>query len=200
MPWALDCSADWIASFESWVCGTTKCFDLRPHARPVVVVMTVAVPVAVVPGTLGAVRVRVVVVGLTHRPFSLHPWISLTGRFGCVAPVVLRDSAAGVLGVVDRVLDQLGDVVAVSPVEDLVRLSTRLHESRHPEFGQVLGHAGRRFPHRLGELVDRPFAIEQRPQQPDPGGVREHPEHLDREIDLLPHRRRPMRLRIFTHT
>jgi hypothetical protein len=25
MPWALDSSADWIASFESWEWGTTMC-------------------------------------------------------------------------------------------------------------------------------------------------------------------------------
>jgi len=41
---------------------------------------------------------------------------------GRVGAVVLGDSASGMLGVIDRVGHQLADVLALDPVEDLVRL------------------------------------------------------------------------------
>ena len=68
-------------------------------------------------------------------------------------------------------------------------ISTR---SRHtgtertaPDHGQVLGHRRRWLVHPGSQLIDRQFLIDQRPQQAHPGGVRQHPEHLNGELGLL---------------
>jgi hypothetical protein len=90
-----------------------------------------------------------------------------------------------VVGVVDRVLDQMSHEVTVEAAKDLGGLAACSHEPRHPELREVLGDAGRRPSDRLGEFVHGQLAVEERPGQPDPGRVGEHPEDLDSQIDLF---------------
>ncbi len=98
---------------------------------------------------------------------------------------------AGMLSVVDRVLDHLPDVSAVEAVENVGALAPRAYQPGHPQLGQVLGHPGSRSPDGLGEFADGEFTVEQRPQQLQAGGVGEHPQHLDRQVDMLLGRHRP---------
>jgi hypothetical protein len=64
----------------------------------------------------------------------------------------------------------------------------------------VLGHRGRRLAHLGGQFVDRQLAADQRPQDPHPGAVGQHPEALDDQVDLVVRQRSPTRLAICGHT
>ena len=91
----------------------------------------------------------------------------------------------GVLGVVHRVDDELADVVVLEPVEHCVP-SRRVRTSRAiRSFARCCDTDGAGLPTRVGEFVDRQLAVDQRPQQLHPGGVGEHPEHLDDQADLV---------------
>ena len=90
---------------------------------------------------------------------------------GRVGSVVLRHSASSVFGLVDRVSHQLAHMFALDPIEDLIPLAARGDKPRHPQLGEVLGDAGGRLPHGVGELVHRQLAVEQRVEQLDPRGV-----------------------------
>ncbi len=101
------------------------------------------------------------------------------------AAVMAGYARAGVFGVEDGVGHQLSDVVVVEAVEDRGSLAAGADQSRHPQFGQMLRHRGRRLADVGGEVVDRHFPIYQGPQHLNAGGVGQHPEHLDHEIDLI---------------
>lgn len=49
----------------------------------------------------------------------------------------------------------------------------------------MLRHPGRGLAHGLGQLVDWQLSLQQRPQQSHPCGVGDHPEHLDRQVDMV---------------
>ena len=84
--------------------------------------------------------------------------------------VVCRDPGAGVLGVVDRVGDQLAHVLVLDPVEDLVPCSAGAHQSApSAAWPGAATPTARGLPTGLGELVHRAAPRRERPQQPDPG-------------------------------
>lgn len=113
---------------------------------------------------------------------------------------MLGDPTVGMVGMQQRVLDQLADVVAFDAVEDLVALPPGLHQTCHPQLGEVLGDTGLGLS-RLGrKLVDRTFTLEQEPEQSDASGVGEHSEQLHGEPHLLVRRHLPTYLRLCVHT
>lgn len=69
--------------------------------------------------------------------------------------VVFRSACTQVLAVAQGVRHQLTHVLVGYPVEHLVALLAGGHEPDHPQLGEMLGHCGEAFAHRLGELVDR---------------------------------------------
>jgi hypothetical protein len=97
-----------------------------------------------------------------------------------LSAVVGRHTGTGVLGVMDGIGDELPDVVVGEAVEDLDALLAGEYQPCEPQLGQVLGDGALRFAECVGELVDRPFVIEQYPEDPHPAWVGEHAEHLDR--------------------
>jgi len=114
--------------------------------------------------------------------------------------VMLRQATPGVLRVKDRILDQRPHVRAFDPVEHLRSGSTGPHQPAHPQLRQMLRHRSGRLADRLGQLVDCQLTVKERPQQPDPGRIGQHSEHLDRQVDLLGRRLYPGRLLIRIHT
>ena len=94
-------------------------------------------------------------------------------------------AGAGVFGVEHRVGDQLADVVVLQAVEDRGAVAAGPHQPRHPQLRQVLRHRRRRFADVVGQVVDRHLAVHQRPQHLDPGGIGQHPEHLDDQTHLI---------------
>lgn len=101
-----------------------------------------------------------------------------------------RHPASSMLGVVDTVDDQLRDVFIGQPIQHLGALTSSRDEPCQPKLGEVLGHQCLRLADPLDEVPDRTLAVPERPQQADPGGLGEHPENLDREIDLILSRQR----------
>jgi hypothetical protein len=65
----------------------------------------------------------------------------------------------------------------------------------------VLRHPRWWFAHRVCQFVDSQLVLAQRPQQPHPSGVSQHPEDLDGQVHLFGGRlRRSAYLRICAHT
>ena len=95
------------------------------------------------------------------------------------------NAGAGVLGVADRIDDELPDVVVLQAVEDGGSVPARAHQTRHPQLRKVLGNRWRRFSDVLGEFVDRHLAMRQRPEHLHARGVGQHSEHLDDETGLV---------------
>jgi hypothetical protein len=96
-----------------------------------------------------------------------------------VTTVMPGNSRPGVLGVVDGVDDELPNMVVLQAVENRGAFATGLHQSCHPQLGQMLRHRRRWFAHMLREFVDRHLAVGQRPQHLHAGSVGQHPEDLD---------------------
>ena len=99
--------------------------------------------------------------------------------------VVTRHAGSGVFGVEDRIGDQLPDVVVGQTVEDAGAVPAGLDQSGHPELGQMLGHAGRGLPDVLGQVTDGHLPADQRPENLDAGGVGQHAENLDHQVNLV---------------
>ena len=89
------------------------------------------------------------------------------------------------LGMVDAVQDELTSVLAVEPVIDGVAVTACLHQPREAQLCKVLRHRRGRLADRLCEFAHRHFVVEQAPQQRQPGSIRQHAEHFDREVDLI---------------
>jgi len=94
-------------------------------------------------------------------------------------------AASRVVGMEHSILDQLTDVFIPDPVEHTRTVPPRADEARHPELGQVLRYRCRRFTDGMRQIVDCQLVIEERPEQPDTRGVRQHAEHFDSEVDLI---------------
>lgn len=94
-------------------------------------------------------------------------------------------AAALMLGVVDAVQDELPGVVTVEPVIDGVAVTACVHQASESQFRKMLRHRSRRFTDRRREFAHGHLAVEQAPQQCQPGSIRQHPEHLDREVDFV---------------
>ena len=104
-----------------------------------------------------------------------------------------RQFGPGVFGVVHRIDDQLADMFVFQAVEDRGALAAGAHQPRHPQLGQMLRYRWRGLAQLFGEFVDRQLTARERPQHPDPGGVGQHPEHFDDQVDLVFGNRQPER-------
>ncbi len=94
-------------------------------------------------------------------------------------------SRSCMLGMEDRVDDQLADVIVLEPVDDLRARLAGADQPRHAQFGEVLRHRRCRLGHIVGEFVDRMFAGGQRPQNLDAGVIGKHTEDLDDQVSLF---------------
>jgi hypothetical protein len=74
-----------------------------------------------------------------------------------------------VLSVKDCGLDKSSDMVVVGRVKDLVAISTHGHQPCRPQLGEMLRHRRWSCLHVIGELVDRMFGVEQRPENAKAG-------------------------------
>src|SRR3954451_10297841 len=183
MPWSLDSRAESTESAESWLWGRN-----RPVSHP-----------------------------QAPWPWSWWScscpwwswWWSCISSVLCVGvqlhqlrvdEVVARNLWSVVLGVVDGVGDQLSDVFVLESVEDLCALAAGLDQAGHAQLGQVLRHRGGQLADFAGQLVNRKLPADQRPQDSHPGGISEHAEHLDGQIDLIVGERTPIELVIRTDT
>lgn len=156
----------------------------------VVVVHSVRVGVA-----RRAVRVLVCVDVLGGNVLRCHDFVPFgvtsadrpTGCFSelSLIAMVARNSGAGMLGVVDRIDDELADMVVLQPVENLRPLPPGPDEPRHAQLREVLRHRRSGLSDVLGEVVHRSLRRGQRPEDLNAGGIREHPEHLDDEGRLF---------------
>ncbi len=95
---------------------------------------------AVAQRVVDAVCVVVTVSGAHYR----HPLIVQNAQLA-VVQVVRRNATRRVLGVVHCIGDELADVNVHEPVEHLGALATGPHQSRHPQYGEVLRHRRRRL-------------------------------------------------------
>ncbi len=91
------------------------------------------------------------------------------------------------LGVVDRIDDELTDMVTVEPVEDGVAVPTSSDQPGEPKLGQVLRHGCGSLVDQSGELADRLFLL-QTPQDSQSRAIRQHPKQLDGKIDFFDRR------------
>ena len=109
-------------------------------------------------------------------------------------------AAEGVLGLEDRVGDELGCVLVFESVEDALPVLPCRDDSSKAQLRKVLRHGCRALVHDIREIIDRKFTVTQRENEPDAGGIRKHRENLDRELDVLTVRRSPTDLLIRIHT
>jgi len=124
---------------------------------------------------------------------SRHPLRCVVG-IGVVGKVLV-----GVVGMEQRLVQQLAHVHVGSGVEHERAVAAGLDQSGEPELGQVLADRGGRGPDQTGQARHRRLALQQRPQQLDPGGVGEHPEGLRGQVDLLLARHQEVR-QLVMHT
>lgn len=102
-----------------------------------------------------------------------------------VGVVVAGCSLEGMLGLEDRVCDKLPDMFVR---EAVVHPGSGLpcgDNAAEAQLGQMLGYRCLGFLDQLRQLVDRQFAVAQRKNDADPGGVGEHCKDLDGELDVL---------------
>jgi hypothetical protein len=78
-----------------------------------------------------------------------------------VCLVVTGYAGAGVLGVVDRVLDQLANVFVLQLVKDVRAVAPRPYEPCHAQLREVLGHRCRGLPELGGEIVHGALGVDQ---------------------------------------
>lgn len=92
-------------------------------------------------------------------------------------------------------------MLVLQPVEHPLPLLPGRHDPRQTQLRQMLRNRRRGLVHHLGQLVHRQLArLPQREDDPHPGRVREHPEHLHRKLDILRIRIEPAYLLICVHT
>lgn len=85
-----------------------------------------------------------------------------------------------VIGVKQRLVDELADVLVDHPVVHPVPVPARQDEPAESKLRQMLRHRRRRRAEYLGETGDRTLAVHQDVKQPEAGHVGEELQHLDR--------------------
>lgn len=115
----------------------------------------------------GPVVVCVLLVGLVVR------------RDGVRTP----DSGYGVLGLEHGIRDEALCVSVDEPVEHACALLAGCHDACEPQFGEVLGDAGRRLADGFGDVADGVLALSEEEHNAHAGRVGEHPEDLGGELD-----------------
>ena len=99
--------------------------------------------------------------------------------------MVARHVVDSVLGLEERLDREASDVLVVDEVEDPVPVTAGPDDPGEAQLRQVLRHRGWVGVDVLGQLVDAVLAVQQRPQDPQPGLVRQQLQHTDRGGDLL---------------
>lgn len=82
------------------------------------------------------------------------------------------------LDVEDRLIEQLGDVGIVEPVDDLFAPPLADHKAEMPKLSQLMRHGRRLHAHGVRELADRADPILQSPEDLHPTGRRQNPHPL----------------------
>jgi hypothetical protein len=113
--------------------------------------------------------------------------------------VVAVGGTDGVLGLEDGVLDELAGVVVDESVEDTVACLSGGDHPGHAELGEVLGHGGGRLVDDVGQMVHGELFVSESKDHAHSGGVREHGENLDGELDESIVRVKIFLLSIFVH-
>lgn len=94
-------------------------------------------------------------------------------------------TGTGVFGIEDCVDHQLSNVVVLESVDHLCAFAASSHQSRHPQFREMLRHRWSGFGDVLGEFVHRTLAIGERPEDLNAGGISQHSEDLDDQRSLV---------------
>lgn len=89
-----------------------------------------------------------------------------------------------VVGVEQGFLDEAAHVVVVGSVEDASSFSAGAHQAAQAQLREMLRDRRRPRTEVVSELVDRVLAMEEGPQDPQPGRVRDHREQLDGAVHL----------------
>jgi hypothetical protein len=113
---------------------------------------------------------------------------------------VTRTSAQGVLGLEDRVRDELGSMFVLEPVKHALSILPCRHNSGESQLGEMLRHRGGRLVDYFRQTVYGQFVFTKRKDDAYPCCVREHREHFDRKLDELAVRRTTTYLLICIHT
>jgi cation diffusion facilitator family transporter len=95
------------------------------------------------------------------------------------------DVAIDVVGVEQRLRQQVQDVIVGRGVVHEGAFTAARDQTGQPQFRQVLADRGRCGAGEFRQAGDRGFPLQQRPEHLDAGGVGQHPERLDREVDLF---------------
>ncbi len=103
---------------------------------------------------------------------------------GCLAGVV-GQTAVVMVGVEQRLGQQSADVDVGSGVEHERSFASPFDQPGEAQLGQVLADRGRGGADEFGQAGYRGLALQQRPQQFDPGRVGEHAEGLGGQVGLL---------------
>jgi hypothetical protein len=89
-----------------------------------------------------------------------------------------------VIGVRQRLLDQVAHVGVVGCIEQAVPVPSHLHQPRHSQLGEVLRHRRWLSSDVASEVAHRVLPVQQRPQDPQAGVVGEELERLDGQFEL----------------
>ena len=76
-------------------------------------------------------------------------------------------------------------MLVLSRVVDAVAVSSGVDQASETQFGEVLGHGGRRHPDVLGKVAHGVFTVKEGPHDVQPRPVGEQFEHLRRGIEVL---------------
>lgn len=90
-----------------------------------------------------------------------------------------------VVGVEQGFLQQPSDVTAADLIDDSAPVTRAFHQSGEPQLRQMLAGNRRTAPSRRGQGGDVDAAVTDRPQQSDPGRVRQQGERRHRGRHLL---------------
>ena len=131
------------------------------------------------------VTVIVIVRGRDHGRGSWSAGPAMLMPHPSPVPVVRRGSAERMLGLEDRIRDQLKRVLVLEPVEHPRALLAGGHDVGKAQFRQMLGDGRRGLVDDVGQVVHRQLPVAQGQDDPHPGGVGEHREHLHSQFHVL---------------
>ncbi len=114
--------------------------------------------------------------------------------------VVPRDAAERVLGLENRIRDELTGVFVRQPIEDARAVLPGRDDPSEAKLRQMLRNGCRRLLENVGQKIDRQLLITQGEDDAHPRRIRQHAEDLDRQLDVLTVGEPPAYLVICIHT
>ena len=102
-----------------------------------------------------------------------------------ISLVVIGRAFHQMIGMEERLLHQLADVVVLSGIEHPGTVTAHPDEPGEAQLGQMLRHRSRLRSDMGGQLVDRMLAVKERPKNSQPSVVRQQLERLNRQLNLL---------------